>query len=151
MNDTGLDAIRAARRELDEVIAEIRAVPGHEDFLAAPTFTDISAVAETDRPLVYLAAADAGGLALVVRGEDVSDVSLEDLTADAVRARVGAYLAAAARRGHPAAPTDPARQPMTDGEVQRPPSPRSPPPPVPAPTTTACQPAASAITTLSDA
>lgn len=94
MDDTGLDAIRAARRELDEVIAEIRAVPGHEDFLAAPTFSDISAVAGTDRPLVYFAAADAGGLALVVRGDEVSDVPLEDLTADAVRARVSDYLAA---------------------------------------------------------
>ncbi|MEO3809076.1 CHAT domain-containing protein [Sphaerisporangium sp. B11E5] len=82
--------LRAARRELDEVVGLIRQVPGYEDFLAAPTFADVAAAAE--RPLCYVTAAEAEGLALVVRGEDVEHVPLPELTAGAVRRRVSALL-----------------------------------------------------------
>jgi len=92
--DASIEVIRAARKELDDVIEEIRAVPGHEDFLAAPTFDQIAEVAEVDRPLVYFAAADAGGLALVVRGADVVHVALDGLTADVVREQATGHLAA---------------------------------------------------------
>jgi CHAT domain-containing protein len=92
MDDAGLDEIRAARRELDEVIDEIRTVPGYEQFLAAPTFEDVAAAAG-DQPLVYVAAADPGGLGLVVRGDDVVHLPLDGLTADAVRDQVASYLA----------------------------------------------------------
>lgn len=91
MDNAGLDEVRAARRELDEVIAEIRKVPGYEQFLAAPTFEDVAAAAG-DQPLVYIAAADPGGLGLVVRGDDVAHVPLDGLTADGVRDRVTSYL-----------------------------------------------------------
>jgi len=91
MEHSGLDEIRAARRELDDVIAEIRTVPGYEHFLAAPTFEDVASAAR-EQPLVYLAAADPGGLALVVRGDDVVHVPLPELTADVVRERVESYL-----------------------------------------------------------
>jgi CHAT domain-containing protein len=91
MDDAGLEEIRAARRELDEVIAEIRTVPGYEQFLAAPTFEDVASAAR-EQPLVYLAAADPGGLALVVRGDEVVHVPLDGLTADIVRDRVTSYL-----------------------------------------------------------
>jgi hypothetical protein len=91
MVEDGLDAIRAARRELDEVIKEIQAVPGYETFLAAPTFEDVAAAAD-ERPLVYIAPADPGGLALVVRGSDVLDVRLDELSTQAVRDRVTPYL-----------------------------------------------------------
>ena len=84
-----LDAIRAARDELDAVIEEIRAVPGYEDFLAVPTFDDVAAVAR-DCPLVYVAAAEPGGLALVVRGADVTHVPLDGLTAETLRDQVTA-------------------------------------------------------------
>jgi CHAT domain len=87
----GLDDIRAAREELDAVIAEIQAVPGYEDFLAVPTFADVAGVAG-DCPLVYLAAAEPGGLALVVRGTDVTHVPLDDLTAEALREKADAHL-----------------------------------------------------------
>ena len=90
--DASVEAIRAARKELDDVIEEIRAVPGHEDFLAAPTFQQIAVEAEAQRPLVYFAAADVGGLALVVRGAEVTHVELADLTADVVRERVAGHL-----------------------------------------------------------
>ncbi len=91
MEDSGLEEIRAARRELDDVIAEIRTVPGYEHFLAAPTFEDVANAAR-EQPLVYLAAADPGGLGLVVRGDDVVHVPLPQLTADVVRDRVESYL-----------------------------------------------------------
>ena len=86
-----LDAIRAARDELDAVIEEIRAVPGYEDFLAVPTFDDVAAVAR-DCPLVYVAAAEPGGLALVVQGADVTHIPLDGLTAGTLRDQVTAHL-----------------------------------------------------------
>ena len=92
MTDGGnLDAIRAAREELDAVIEEIRTVPGYEDFLAVPTFDDVAGVAG-ECPLVYVAAAEPGALALVVRGTDVTHVPLDGLTAEALRERVTAHL-----------------------------------------------------------
>ena len=86
-----LDDVRAARGELDAVIEEIRGVPGYGDFLTVPTFADVAAVADMC-PLVYLVAADAGGLALIVQGTDVTHVPLEDLKAGALRARVVNHL-----------------------------------------------------------
>jgi len=92
MTDGGnLDAIRAARAELDAVIEEIRTVPGYEDFLAVPTFDDVAGVAG-ECPLVYVAAAEPGGLALVVRGTDVTHVPLDGLTAEELRERAAAHL-----------------------------------------------------------
>lgn len=95
--DTSIEAIRAARRELDAVVEEIRALPDYGDFLAAPSFDDVARVAAAEHPLVYFAAADLGGLALVVRGggeDGVTHVPLDAMTADVVRDRVGAYLVA---------------------------------------------------------
>jgi CHAT domain-containing protein len=91
-----LDDIRAAREELDAVIEEIRAVPGYEDFLAVPTFADV-ADAAGECPLVYLAAAEPGGLALVVRGTDVTHVPLDGLTAGTLREKLTAHLGRYAR------------------------------------------------------
>lgn len=94
MTDGGnLDAIRAAREELDAVIEEIRTVPGYEDFLAVPTFDDVAGVAG-ECPLVYVAAAEPGGLALLVRGADVTHVPLNGLTAAALREHTTAHLEA---------------------------------------------------------
>jgi hypothetical protein len=45
MRAPGLEDIRDARRELDAVIKEIQALPGFEDFLAPPTFEDITKAA----------------------------------------------------------------------------------------------------------
>ena len=104
MTDSGsLDAIRAAREELDAVIEEIRAVPGYEDFLAVPTFDDVAGAAG-ECPLVYVAAAEPGGLALVVRDAEVTHVPLDSLTAAALRERATAHLEAyAAYRAAPEA------------------------------------------------
>ena len=91
VGDIDIDAVRTARRELDAVIAEIRQVHGYEHFLAPPTFDDVSQAAHSG-PLVYLAAAEFGGLALVVRGADVVHVPLNELTADALLGRVTTHL-----------------------------------------------------------
>ena len=89
--------MRAARRELDAVIDEIRAVPGFESFQAAPTFADVVAAASA-RPMVYVTPAVPGGLALIVRGSDVAHVPLAGLTAVSVRERAASYLDAYATR-----------------------------------------------------
>ncbi|WP_416981878.1 CHAT domain-containing protein [Streptomyces sp. T028] len=86
--DLDLDELRAARQELDDVIDEIRRLDGFGDFLAEPSFDDISAAAG-QQPLCYLSPAQGGGLALIVRGDEVTAVWLEDLSAEEVRRRVG--------------------------------------------------------------
>ncbi|KUL21590.1 CHAT domain-containing protein [Actinoplanes awajinensis] len=105
-DESTFDDIRAARQELDEVIDEIRAVPGYENFLTAPTFDDV-AEAAGDQPLVYLAAAEQGGLALIVRGQQVTPVAADDLTEAALREQVTRYREAyrtfASQRRDPAA------------------------------------------------
>ncbi|MDX3586621.1 CHAT domain-containing protein [Streptomyces europaeiscabiei] len=84
------EEIRAARRELDAVVAEIQQLDGFEDFLPEPTQEDIHRAAE-EQPLVYLSAAEHGGMALVVHDHDVRPVDLPDLTAEAVRTRARAH------------------------------------------------------------
>ncbi len=93
VTDPRTEEIRQARVELDRVIKEIQAVPGFEGFLATPTMTDIERAAH-DEPLVYLVAATPGGLALVVRGREVSHVPLDELTADTLAEVVSDFLAA---------------------------------------------------------
>ncbi|MFF9485490.1 CHAT domain-containing protein [Streptomyces sp. NPDC014676] len=99
--DDHVEEIRAARRELDDVVREIRnveidGVRQFASFLAPPTMDDIAAAA-SGAPLVYLTAAEPGGLALIVRGPRVEHVPLPSLTAQALRDRVLPYLAAHAR------------------------------------------------------
>ncbi|MER5470644.1 CHAT domain-containing protein [Streptomyces sp. NPDC002935] len=96
--DDRAEEIRAARRELDEVVEEIRSVETggvreFASFLAPPTLNDIVAAA-CDAPLVYLASAEPGGLALIARGTDVEHVPLPELTTRALRERVTPYLTA---------------------------------------------------------
>lgn len=91
MHGSPLDDLRAARREFDDVVAEIRAVPGYRDFLTEPRFDDIARAA-TDQPLCYLAAADDGGSAFVVRDGEVDHVALPGLGAPAVHDAVSAHL-----------------------------------------------------------
>jgi CHAT domain-containing protein len=82
--------IRAARRELDAVVEEIKRLKGFEDFLPEPREQDIHRAAG-EQPLVYLSAAEHGGFALVVHDQDVRAVELPDLTAEAVRTHARAH------------------------------------------------------------
>jgi CHAT domain-containing protein/tetratricopeptide (TPR) repeat protein len=79
-----LDAIIAANLAFDKVVADIQKVPGYADFLAEPTFAQIQAVAQ-DTPVAYLLATSAGGLALLVHGDEVQPVWLDTLTNGTVR------------------------------------------------------------------
>jgi len=90
MTEPSLQALRDARDALDAVIDEIREVDGFSSFLAEPTFEDV-ATAAAQEPVVYLAAAELGGLALVVRGLDVTTIDLPELTRDAVETATLAY------------------------------------------------------------
>ena len=66
-------------------------MPGFEDFLATPTFDDVARAAG-EQPLAYVAAAEHGGLALVVRGEDVTHVDLPELGREPVDTLARRYL-----------------------------------------------------------
>lgn len=61
------------RRTFDEVVKEIRAVPGHEDFLRSVQFSEIAEAARLE-PLIYLCAHEDGGVALIVDGRAESPV-----------------------------------------------------------------------------
>ncbi|MFK0256149.1 CHAT domain-containing protein [Streptomyces sp. NPDC090445] len=84
-------ALREARAALDAVIAEIQQVPRFRNFLAAPSFDDVAEAARA-QPVVYLAAAERGGVALVVRGADVAEVALPELSRRAVADGLRGYL-----------------------------------------------------------
>jgi CHAT domain-containing protein len=83
--------MRAARADLDAAIEAIRDLSGYANFLAAPDWEDVAEAATPERPLVYLAATPAGGLALVVSSSQSSSESdthpiwLDDLTDEALR------------------------------------------------------------------
>ena len=63
-----LAQMEQAQAERERVVAEIRRLPGYETFLRSLTAEQIQAQA-ADAPLVYLAATQHGGLALLVRGQ----------------------------------------------------------------------------------
>ena len=92
---------RAARDELDAVIAEIQKVDGHGSFLRPAEFAEIARVASS-APLVYVLAGPPGGLALIVEeAGPPRPVWLHQLTTDELERRlppyVRAYLAGHAR------------------------------------------------------
>jgi CHAT domain-containing protein len=91
------DDHRQALRALDEVIGRIRALHGHEGFLAPASLDDVRAAAR-DAPLVYLAAADTGTAVIAVRPDGCVRASVLPFDASAVRRRVAALLSAQARR-----------------------------------------------------
>jgi CHAT domain-containing protein len=90
--DSDLETVMAARVELDRVIAQIKVVPEFGDFLASPRFGDVARAASC--PVVYLIAAEQGGVALIVRDRQVAQVPLDALTDDELRRRVASHLSA---------------------------------------------------------
>jgi tetratricopeptide (TPR) repeat protein len=66
-------SMNVIKRELDEVIENIRAVPGHEEFLRPVQLAQIQEVTQ-DAPLVYLCAHDKEGLALIVDSKTIPAV-----------------------------------------------------------------------------
>ncbi len=85
------DRLRQAQAALDAAIADIREGPGYETFLSSPSFADVVSDAG-DAPLVYVGAAELGGLALVVRPDGSADaVWLPELTEEALAEQVAEY------------------------------------------------------------
>ncbi len=76
---------------LAEVTAELRELPGFAGMGTAPVFAQVAAAAGA-APVVYLAAARQGGLALIVRGGTVEHIPLPQLGTEVLRRRVEEHL-----------------------------------------------------------
>lgn len=98
------ETYRVRLRALDDVVRDIRGLPGFGTFLRPPGMADLSGTADGCRStLVYLAATDRGGVALLVpaaspgtAGRPVRAVELPGLTADFERQSVTALRGAVA-------------------------------------------------------
>jgi CHAT domain-containing protein/tetratricopeptide (TPR) repeat protein len=90
-----LEEMQGARADLDVAVASIREVGGYEDFLRPADLDDVTSAAPV---LAYVAAAEPGGLVLVVAEGSLSPLWLPQLTAGAVLTQVQRYLNAYVRR-----------------------------------------------------
>lgn len=90
---------RACDDAIDRAIEGIRAVPGFERFLAAPTIADVRSIA-ANHPVVYLVIGQHGGVALVVSATTTRSVELPAFAAgdDVLWRNVGKYAQAYDRR-----------------------------------------------------
>jgi CHAT domain-containing protein len=66
-------------RELQQVVSEIRNIPGYTDFLAEPTLSQIQVVGLTT-PLAYLMTTPMGGLILLVAHDSLQTIWLDKVT-----------------------------------------------------------------------
>ncbi len=77
------DLIMQARANLNEAVDGIRRIPGYESFLRVPGWEEIAASVVEGQPLVYIAAAPGGGVALIVhRSSGSQDASVEAVPLD---------------------------------------------------------------------
>lgn len=67
-SDSVADYARRAAAEHAAIVADIRAVPGHEGFLAMPDIAELVRALDSDESAVYLCTTESGAVALVVRG-----------------------------------------------------------------------------------
>jgi len=75
------DLMMQARSRLDRALDRIRRIPGYENFLAEPGWEEIATAVVEGQPLVYIAAAPGGGVALIV-GRSAVDVSVQAVDMD---------------------------------------------------------------------
>ncbi len=73
-----------ARQALKDAIQQIRQLPGYENFLASPTFEEISRALKPDEPLIYLTTTPNGSLALILHCTSTTDPSVESLRLDSL-------------------------------------------------------------------
>jgi CHAT domain-containing protein len=88
-----MEQVRSAKEALQEVVAAIRELPGYESFAAPPALSEIRAAARLS-PLVYLAAARTGGIAVLVPGkaqQEIQAIELPGLDEHGLRTRVEEY------------------------------------------------------------
>ena len=67
------------RKQLENLIEDIRQVPSYERFLTLPKFEDVRQAVNEKCPLVYLTTTSAGSLALIVTPQDIQSIWLNDL------------------------------------------------------------------------
>ncbi|MFD7733175.1 CHAT domain-containing protein [Kitasatospora phosalacinea] len=85
------DVLREHRAVVDELVERIRSLDGFRSFLPGAEFADITRAVPPGTVVVYLAAAETGGVALVTdRSGRVAARELPAMTAAAVRQRVTA-------------------------------------------------------------
>jgi CHAT domain-containing protein len=81
--------LRNTARELRSgrkaIIAQIRQVPGYEDFLTPAKWEDIQNAVTTDRPLLYLVTTPNGGMVLIVTVDAIDVLWLDDLKQSTLR------------------------------------------------------------------
>ena len=75
------DLMTQARARLDGAVDRIRRIPRYESFLAEPGWEEIAAAMVEGQPLVYIAAAAGGGMALIVH-RSAGDASVETVPLD---------------------------------------------------------------------
>jgi CHAT domain-containing protein/tetratricopeptide (TPR) repeat protein len=88
-----MEQVRSAKEELKEVVDAIRELPGYESFAASPSLSEIREAAKLS-PLVYLAAAKTGGIAVLVPGtarQEIQAIALPGLNEDSLRQRFEEY------------------------------------------------------------
>jgi len=88
-----IERVRSANVALKQLVAAIREVPGYQSFAAPPNLIDIRAAAKLT-PLIYLAAARTGGIALVVPRncqQEIRAIELPGLDEHSLRKRVEGY------------------------------------------------------------
>jgi CHAT domain-containing protein len=78
--DELIDTTTKLRQALDQTIAQIRQVPGYEDFLTPTQWEDIAIALRRDNPLIYLVTTTNGGMALIVTVDEIEVLWLNDLT-----------------------------------------------------------------------
>jgi CHAT domain-containing protein len=77
------DLMMQAKTRLSEVLDRIRRIQGYESFLKEPSWREIADAVIVGHPLIYLAAAPAGGVALIVhRLSEYQDATVELVNLD---------------------------------------------------------------------
>lgn len=121
------DQRMALAREWDELLAQVRALPGFEDFLRPPELSELLTAA-VDGPVVVLNISRWRSDALIVTADGVRSVPLPEASLDEAHDRLSRYLGAlatfeakvtASESADAAAATDPSSALLTRAAVAR--------------------------------
>ena len=71
-----------ARQKLNKAIEQIRQISSYENFLASPTFEEISQALKPDEPLIYITTTEYGTISLFVNRTSTNNVSVSSVQLD---------------------------------------------------------------------
>ncbi|TVQ20809.1 MAG: CHAT domain-containing protein [Leptolyngbya sp. DLM2.Bin15] len=80
------DTATTLRDQLNQTLTQIRQVEGYVGFLVQPSFDDIRAALRPDNPLIYLVTTPNGSMSLILTGQILDVLWLDNLTEEALRA-----------------------------------------------------------------